>query len=708
MAYNERANDALTDAIERSQQKNCHSQGRYLSFEIQNASTRNVSDDDLVEYCNMWYNKERDKFEDGWRPEIGTPTDTGGHGGWQPDRSGIMLLSGYNSGAYGVKIQGRVESVRAMGVIGAGFALQIPTQVAMVCPAASMWWDWLEKLGIIRDRPPATRVKREPVEKGKNSKYRGYYQDDTAKTSIAVKNYTQAMWTERCRAQVEFARKDMEVRRPDWTDVEGSEAQLRYEKMFEKVRQSYRGEAYIRAELDFGVNLTTGNMIWYCTQIWPDAVLDRLGTRWRPRFCAVARRNYHDSRYQGDKGGVYIADETYRAVACIGSPALCRAVMPILAAMAAGIPNARMVAQNAPQFDIFWEYVGWNKNMPPPEAPSGKPGGSGVWRNSQAYDADNNSDDTFMAQLFKQENDALLELQWYNAGEYHRTNGMWCGGECIPGVSWSRDDFVDNLMLWWSDAIVEEVGKFRYRPNFMDKGGLVLDIGGAWTSVQSKEVWAQAMMCMLSTIMAGIPSEIAALLPSSDPFWDFIVDKEGPEVVRAQRAKIRAARNRRFGVSWQEQRFTKLHGNRSMFRPALPTWEGTSESSRPRPEASEVGRQAREETETRTWRSEKVEKDDKKAKPRSGFSGGLPSNCPQAAAVPANEGRDVRQFSGMVIAVLDYLHNERDVACMRRGEKFYCQQETQNLFLGRKEGSEACLWLPKFVVTGDLGGLRGG
>lgn len=50
---------------------------------------------------------------------------------------------------------------------------------------------------------------------------------------------------------------------------------------------------------------------------------------------------------------------------------LCRAVMPILAAMAAGIPDAKMVASCAPEFDIFWEYVGWNKHMPPPEAPPG-------------------------------------------------------------------------------------------------------------------------------------------------------------------------------------------------------------------------------------------------------------------------------------------------------------------------------------------------
>ncbi|KAF4694139.1 hypothetical protein FOZ60_008944 [Perkinsus olseni] len=562
MAYNEKANEALTDALERSQQKNAHSQGRYLSFEIQNASTRNVSDDDLIEYCNMWYNKERDKFEDGWRPEIGTPTDSGGYGSWQPDRSGIMLLSGYNSGAYGIKIQGRVESVRAMGVIGAGFALQIPAQVAMVCPAASMWWDWLEKLGIIRDRPPATRIKREPLEKGKNSEVRrgDGLTDDTATTSIAVKNYTQAMWTERCRAQVEYARKDMEIRRPDWKDIEGREAQL----------HRTEGESYIRAELDFGLHVTTGNLLWYCTQIWPDAVLDRLGTRWRPRFCAVARRNYHDSRYQGDKGGVYIADETHKAVACIGSPALCRAVMPILAAIAAGIPNARM-------FDIFWEYVGWNKNMPPPEAPngSGKPGDSGKWRDSRAYDDDNNRDDTFMAQL------------WASPRVWDQRHVVWW--RMHPGcIVESETTFVDNLMLWWGDAVVEEVGKFRYRPNFMDKGGLVLDIGGAWTSVQSKEVWAQSMMCMLSSIMCGIPGEIAALLPASDPFWDFIVDKEGPEVVRVQRAKIREARNRRFDVSWQQQRFRKLHGDCTMFQPALPSSEGTSESSRPRREVAEV------------------------------------------------------------------------------------------------------------------------
>lgn len=42
-------------------------------------------------------------------------------------------------------------------------------------------------------------------------------------------------------------------------------------------------------------------------------------------------------------------------------------------------------------------------------------------------------------------------------------------------------------------------------------------------------------MCMLSSIMCGIPSEIAALLPACDPFWDLVVDIKGPEAVRAQR-----------------------------------------------------------------------------------------------------------------------------------------------------------------------------
>lgn len=103
----------------------------------------------------------------------------------------------------------------------------------MVCPAASMWWDWLEKLGLVSwlgglrgwtcDKLRSgidlllLESRQSPSRKGKIlsrvvgrvpgvqhliSRYRGYYQDDTAITSIAVKNYTQALWTERCRAQV--------------------------------------------------------------------------------------------------------------------------------------------------------------------------------------------------------------------------------------------------------------------------------------------------------------------------------------------------------------------------------------------------------------------------------------------------------------------------------------------------------------------------
>lgn len=51
-------------------------------------------------------------------------------------------------------------------------------------------------------------------------------------------------------------------------------------------------------------------------QIWPDAVIDKLGTRWRPRSNAVARGKTHDHKTQGEKGGVYVADEGHNAVAC--------------------------------------------------------------------------------------------------------------------------------------------------------------------------------------------------------------------------------------------------------------------------------------------------------------------------------------------------------------------------------------------------------
>ncbi|EER04618.1 hypothetical protein Pmar_PMAR019652 [Perkinsus marinus ATCC 50983] len=417
MTYNGRANEALEHALKKAHEKCAGSLGRYISFDIQNSGIRKVTLEELLEYCNKWYDKEIDKFEDAWKPEIGPHKDSGG---------------------------------------------------------------------------------------------RGYSEEEE-------------VW----------------------------------------------GEYYIRAELDHGLTITNGNVVWYCMQIWPDAVIDKLGTRWRPRSNAVARGKTHDHKTQGEKGGVYVADEGHNAVACIGSPMLCRAVMPILAAMAAGIPDAKMVASCAPEFDIFWEYVGWNKHMPPPEAPPGKSDGTGRWRNSRAYDQENNEDDTFMATLFMQENDALLEQLWCSVGEYNRTAGHWTGGNCNPGVSWSRDDFVDQLMLWWPFALIEEVGRFRYRPEFMDKGGVYLDLGGYYTCVQTKEAWAQAMMCMLSSIMCGIPSEIAALLPACDPFWDLVVDIKGPEAVRAQREAIRDARDSRFGEAWQRQRFFKLYGSTCEFRPSV-------------------------------------------------------------------------------------------------------------------------------------------
>lgn len=49
--------------------------------------------------------------------------------GWLPDRTGIFLLSSHNTGPWGVKVQGRVDSVRAMAVLGAGYALGISPNV---------------------------------------------------------------------------------------------------------------------------------------------------------------------------------------------------------------------------------------------------------------------------------------------------------------------------------------------------------------------------------------------------------------------------------------------------------------------------------------------------------------------------------------------------------------------------------------------------
>ncbi|KAF4733618.1 hypothetical protein FOZ62_000458 [Perkinsus olseni] len=88
---------------------------------------------------------------------------------------------------------------------------------------------------------------------------------------------------------------------------------------------------------------------------------------------------------------------------------------------------------------------------------------------------------------------------------------------------------------------------------------------------------------------------------------------------------------------------------------------------------------------------------------------GYPSSiCTESTAPSASEGHDVRQYSGVVTAAIDYDHDEDGVARMKRGDRFHCRKETKNLFLGHKEGSKELLWLPKFVVTGDLRMVKGG
>ncbi|KAF4694137.1 hypothetical protein FOZ60_008942 [Perkinsus olseni] len=208
----------------------------------------------------------------------------------------------------------------------------------------------------------------------------------------------------------------------------------------------------------------------------------------------------------------------------------------------------------------------------------------------------------------------------------------------------------------------------------MDKGGVHLDLGGYYTCVQTKEAWAQAMMCMLSSIMCAT---VRLACVDHKKLWN---------------RNIRDARDRRFGEAWQRQRFFKLYGSTSEFRPSLPRSRPTEPQSHPESALKD--------------RPKPVDE----AKPAGYDKSTAPkvASASSSASTTTSDHEGIRPYREVVFAAIDYFHDQPDVAQMKRGDKFYCQYETSDLYLGSKPGDGRQIWLPKFVVTGNLCGVRGG
>jgi hypothetical protein len=136
-----------------------------------------------------------------------------------------------------------------------------------------------------------------------------------------------------------------------------------------------------------------------------------------------------------------------------------------------------------------------------------------------------------------------------NLHTFFNTNAFWSGGEALPDVSLSRKDFVDWIMLWEPDSVVESVGRFRVRPAFLDKGGISIERGGAYFAIQTSNEPAMALLVVLSAVMAGIPPEIAALCKFAYPFWDYVASRSSTAAVRDRRKSLRRLRDFKIGKS---------------------------------------------------------------------------------------------------------------------------------------------------------------
>ena len=427
--------------------------------------------------------------------------------------------------------------------IAASFALGLEPRVAQLLPSTRYFWDGLEKynrMGSLR-RPP-TAFDTSAGGKNKQEVWELASQDTTAVTSSQILNYyaltanressawkqhARQIWPDAYESRFLDAKRDLQLKPLGrYLNVSLAEAERLISEKANAMIAS-RTNSWCSIDMTYPNKIYVGEFIYYFTTIWPDCVLFKGGTRWRPR----------DDGYE--KGAVYLCSpEDYSAgcvtIACIGKASLLHAWIPLMAACSLLIDPD--VAAQTKAFAPFWESVGSSyasrRRLPNPYT-AGRFVCESFVSNPWTTEPD---------PMFEFENELCTKLFYHNLHLLTHTNGFWSGGEALPGVSLSRNDFVDWAFLWEPDALVESVGRFRVRPVYLEKGGLGVEKGGAYFSVQTSNDPVLSMLIMLSAVQAGVPPAIAALCKFADPFWDFALARTSEEQVERRRDQLRQLR----------------------------------------------------------------------------------------------------------------------------------------------------------------------
>ena len=525
MSFDERAERCLSDALRAAEQTGYSTRGGNLRFPI--SSKRIILDKEIVEYCNRWIEPitPAPGIEVGWRPRL--------------DATDLTVIQTLSKDL--MQCQGRVETVNALAPIAAALICGIPADIAMRCPSTAPFWDWCEKHRLRPQMERPVTALRIPDD-SKKSAY-GQYHDPTAVTSRSVREYEGVKFNEAFRAIIDEGILQLEERDMSYISPGLEEANHLMDKSMRVVMEGYSGQFYMHAEMEHPHRITTGQLIAYCKQIWHDSELYHLATRWRPAYMPNARSASKD--YE-KRGGIYLPDKYQSRVSIMGSPSICQGLSAILGAIRIRLHPA--VARTTRQFENFFEFMNWD---PRREAP---------WRSSCVSDVPSSrtwrmgEEEDLSLPLFAHEELMMGRALRILMACYNGSQGQYQGSDAFPGVSWSREDFVSHLLLWWPHADIQQAPKFRYVPHFMDKGGLELQDGGAYFCAQGKASFQGTLMPMLASLMCGIPAEIAALLRSSDMFWSYICEVNGVEAVQAHRARLRSVRELRCTPDWHARR----------------------------------------------------------------------------------------------------------------------------------------------------------
>ena len=571
--FDVRAEEHLKAALHSAYSSANTNNGRYLSFRVQGPES-SVTENRLFEYCTEWLplTTDRPKYDtSGYRPLLAG----------EEDRSVV----GLNIGGHQVYVQGRMETVMCLGPIAACFSLGIPPHIGRVLPSSAPFWDGLEKFRQIRDRPPTTV----PIS-GSGKRDMAFWemacQDDTAVTcrmisdyyslvrsrgSVAWRQHAKKIWPDVFESKFSLAQEELILQPLDRfrpVDSERDADRLIEEQMEEM--EKVKTNSWVCVEMAQMTRIRTGQFIWYMTQVWPDCVVTKCGTRWRPRVLPDGN----------DKGSMYLSSADSGAtgsttVCAIGKQYLLQALMPLMAACSLRIHPS--VACRTASFTKFWQLVGSSGDLsrrllnPFTEGSSCWSVGADL---NPAWASPQDKAEWEEGGQFEYENQLCTRMLQICLHTFVGTNGFWSGGDALPGVSLSRKDFVDWILLWEPDAYVEAVGRFRVRPSCLEKGGISIERGGAYFAIQTSNEPAIAMLVILAAVMAGVAPEIAALCRYAVPFWTLVEKLQSGHSVVSRRESLRKLRDFKLSSgsssSYQETReYKPSSGSSSSSSPVL-------------------------------------------------------------------------------------------------------------------------------------------